>query len=297
MTPTIPATPQPPAAGRPAGFTLVEIIVVISIIALLLGLVVPSLNSMWAESKGAETEQFLKGTIASARARAYGDRERGLFFMLDGDVQKIFPIEAEPVDPTDAADKGVVDAAAADRFRIADGNVVMLSRPFRVTPRAAVDETIWDATDLAATGYDQVDSDLEHHRNFFTMIFSPEGRLIVGRDVLIHDPDGDGDQRGDRTGLPVSGTSNWQTESGDQPLPKASGPGTGSDVLTDMIVDSGDVAINFPSVDGLLVYDDATFAEQPTPELKREYLIRTGAPLYVSRLSGAVVRGPLGENE
>ena len=55
------------------------------------------------------------------------------------------------------------------------------------------------------------------------------------------------------------------------------------------------VAINFPSVDGLLVYDDSLFNEFDVDKDKRDFLFRTSQPIYVNRLTGSVVRGPVGE--
>jgi hypothetical protein len=56
------------------------------------------------------------------------------------------------------------------------------------------------------------------------------------------------------------------------------------------------VALNFPSVDGLLLYDDSVFNEFTDEEEKREFLLSTGAPLYVNRMTGSLIRGPAGEN-
>jgi hypothetical protein len=67
--------------------------------------------------------------------------------------------------------------------------------------------------------------------------------------------------------------------------------------LEDLVTDLADEPIDFHSVDGLLVYDNATFREYGDPAQRREYLLRTGQPLYIARHSGEVVRGPLGENK
>ena len=65
-----------------------------------------------------------------------------------------------------------------------------------------------------------------------------------------------------------------------------------------LVVDEqGDVAVNFPSVDGLLVYDDSSFNNLESEEAKRDFLLRTGRPFYISRMTGAVIRGPRGEAE
>ena len=289
----------------------------VAIIAALLGLIVPSVNSMWRESKNAETEQMLTGALAATRAQAYHNKQRGLFFMLDGDVQKIYPIEAEPPDPTIYTDPAVThedtepafavtDGMAANRFKISDGKVITLSKPFRVVPRAVVDVNTtgatadtWEADEINRQDYaaNLASNELQRHRNFFTMVFSTDGQLLVGLDVLIHDPDSfldesKEDEKGDRTALEVGDPNQWYTRTGLAQI----GP-VASSKLPHMLVDEADVAMNFPSVDGLLVYDDSSFMEQPTADLRRKFLLDTGQPLYVSRLSGAVIRGPLGENE
>ena len=54
-------------------------------------------------------------------------------------------------------------------------------------------------------------------------------------------------------------------------------------------------AVNFPSVDGLLVYDDSLLRDAEAAVDKREVLLRTGVPVYINRLTGAIVEGPVGE--
>ena len=56
-------------------------------------------------------------------------------------------------------------------------------------------------------------------------------------------------------------------------------------------------AINFPSVAGVLVYDDDLFGRLSDPEAKRDFLLRSARPLYVNRVTGQVLAGPLGQNE
>jgi hypothetical protein len=44
---------------------------------------------------------------------------------------------------------------------------------------------------------------ITRHRNFFSVVYSPNGELVVGRDVLIADKDEDKNLLGDITGLSV----------------------------------------------------------------------------------------------
>jgi hypothetical protein len=64
---------------------------------------------------------------------------------------------------------------------------------------------------------------------------------------------------------------------------------------TDLIADSDGTALNFPSVDGLLVYDESLFAGAGDAKDKRKFLIESGLPFYVHRFTGVVIRGPVGE--
>ena len=57
-------------SDRRRGFTLVELMVVVGIIAVLLGLLVPTVSTMWQQGKGAQAEQELKGVLAFARSKA-----------------------------------------------------------------------------------------------------------------------------------------------------------------------------------------------------------------------------------
>ncbi len=284
---------------RPSAFTLTEMIVVVAIIVIILAAVLPSLSSTWAQRKAADAETTVRGAIATARMQALGNTERGLLFVVDPDsgAQKIYPIRAEPRDP--ATEGPLTDESTANRFVVLPGQVQTLPLPYRVAPRSLVDETspgnwVWDDTELTNQDYNGApQTTLELHRNFFTVIFSPDGQLSVGRDVLIHDPDaqssGLGFGKGDRTGLDVSDdVPNWYDGTAQQPFDAKP---------SDMVADAaGSVAINLRSVDGLLVYNDDAFSELPTPVDKRDFLLRTAQPLYISRLSGAVVRGPRGEN-
>lgn len=296
------------AAGHRKGLTLVEMIVVVAIIVVLLAAALPTLNATWDERKAADTETKLRGALASVRARALNDRERGLLFVVDPvtDSQLLYEIVADPYDPNDPADMGTdgpaaSEQAAANRFRVVDTRVIRMPRPYRVVPRYVLEDPsgdpgkVWSEDELARTDYRASTDEAQRHRNFFTAIFRPDGELRVGRSVLIRDPDKAGDDDlGDLTGLPVADTAKWWQYDVDPPGVKDLDPVAGNLGLQDVLVDELDVAINFPSVDGFLVYSDAVFADQPTPADGRQHLIDRGEPLFVARLSGEVIRGTAG---
>ncbi len=302
------------------------------IIALLLAMALPSFTSTWQERKLAQTLTILHGVLTSTRAKALNTSERGLFFYIDPLTrrQMIMPIVADPPNSDQASheysiDCGlteapdlpdpitdcITDLMAEHRFRPVEGEVYELPVPIRVAPRNIVDSARWPESDIAHDHFNQVsESDWPRHRNFFTVLFGADGKLIVGRDVLIHDvalrKPGSLDHFAVRTGyytkLRVDDPTHYYVH--DENTRKKLDPG--DKTLYDMIVemDASDQpvpnAINFTSVDGLLVYDESVLADMPYEDgqtFKGEYLLGQGRPLYIDRLSGAVLQGPIGENE
>jgi prepilin-type N-terminal cleavage/methylation domain-containing protein len=213
-----------------------------------------------------------------------------------------------------------------DRFRVVDGQIIALPAPLRVCPRNAVDDNdnnptteppamnpanpllsdayLWNSAELSEEAYDKVGyMQAQRHRNFFTIIFDRDGQLVSGRSVLVQDlfsaPAGTMQGPGQRTRLTagVAVPKLW--------TPLATGyligtvfdalPGATTGVtLDDLLIDKGFTAINFVSADGLLVYDEDVYREQPTGVDKRKYLIDYGQPYFVSRF-GEIVQGQRGK--
>lgn len=271
-----------------------------------------------------------------ARAQRPNSTESGLLFYLDrSGAQQVVAIEqvnregavsvaAECNNDHPKNNPGMMYNREAwlDVFHVVGDSPYTLPPPMRVTPRYAV---LPDATPSMFTFSDDelANSDFEkpfsavfdvaqRHRNYFTIIFDNRGEMRVWRPVLILDYDRDGNSRGDVTGLPVGfdtagnkpNVNKYFDIDGVPPLintfrGKPTGGGEKETICYLVVEDakaSDPVAINFPSVDGLLVYDDSAFSEAGDPAAKREYLIRSAQPFYVNRLTGAVIRGPLGEN-
>jgi hypothetical protein len=205
-------------------------------------------------------------------------------------------------------------------FTVSGDRTYALPTPMRVVPRYAVCGA--QGTPTACAGYDETsalfsaeelaNNDFanpptgthvaQRHRNYFAIVYSPDGELEVDRDVLIRDVDADCDVEkptgGDITGIRVGAADctalvpnyfNWSTNQA-QPIgtPGVEWLVTGAD-------NNATNAINFPSVDGLLVYDDSLFNEAGDATAKRKYLLESAQPFYIQRLTGAVVRGPVGE--
>ena len=325
-----------PHSGRPA-FTLVEMLTVVAIIALILGMAIPSFSDMWEDRKLAGAITTMHGVLRSTRARAMHQNELGLFFYIDPHTkrQRIVPIEPDPPDDdplchefqTDCGgDPNDLDFSISDcvtapmaeyRYRVVAGDAYELPAPVRVAPRSILDfkskgKPLWTDLEIAHDSYNvPVDGGRPLHRNFFTIIFGSDGRMVVGQPVIIRDialrnPDtGEhfaGAHRGYRTGLRVHDPTDYYTNDVKNPDETESLDPVGSKHLFDIIVDAEDetTALNFTSVGGLLVYDESQLADQPYEEdgtLKREFLVAHGQPIYVSRLTGEILEGPDGENK
>ncbi len=292
-------------------FTLVEMVVVIVVILIIVGLVVPAAAALWNERKMSGAINIVKGLLMTSRAHALkaGGVETGfLAFVDDKGVQHFVSIE-QPAERLD-------DPAWQHVFVIRGTRDQVLPAPMRVVPRYVVDDpdadqegwaTFSDA-ELDNNDFDNVEGNqAQRHRNYFTMVYSTDGHLLINRDVLIQDRDADQDTFGDRTGLAVGpGDPNDNVNDGTTEnfydirtdAPTDFDPLNPGITIESLAVDGSatPVAINFSSVDGLLVYDDSLFKEVPQSE-KRAVMLRTAQPLYVSRFTGATIRGPVGENE
>lgn len=306
-------------------FTLVEMVIVIGIIILLAGLVLPAASQMWRDRKLADAQNMVSGMLMVARAKALEGNagETGLFFYLDDQgVQHVAAISQDPGDPANTTWQ--TESRWHNVFTVSENRTYTLPAPMRVVPRNAVcgeagsgtacdgyDEKyeLFSSDELANNDFANAKIDADHqvgqmHRNYFTIIYSPDGELKVARDVLIRDVDADCNENpgggGDVTGLHVGTTDcsvpnvmqyykQDQNNTPDNICPK------NPPQPVDYLVTNSDIAINFPSVDGLLVYDDSLFNEAGDAEARRKFLLESAQPFYIQRLTGAVVRGPVGE--
>ena len=305
-------------------FTLIEMMVVVAIILVILGFALPAASSLWEERKAAETVNTIQGLLMTSRARAMqADAvETGFLAYVDSQgTQHLVSIEQRRDKLSDPNWSDVfvigeypeIDPLPEGREPLVSGGADhTIPAPRRVIPRYAVEVNPAGGT-TASPKYFEIDElgnddfvdppgdQAQRHRNFFTMIFSTNGQLIVGRNVLIQDidkilqVDTDDTPRGDRTGLPVSvdePIEYFKTDDNSMvPLNFV-----GDQAARNFIVSAadGDKAVNFPSVDGLLVYDESLYSGLTVDE-KREFLIDTAQPLYVSRWTGTLIVGPVGE--
>ncbi len=295
-------------------FTLIELAIVIAIIITIVTFILPSATAMWENRKLADAENILRGLLSTARSQAQRSSglESGLFFYVSSDgVQRIVAIEK------DAVNAGNI--AWQDVFRVNADRTYSFTAPIRAVPRYVVnppgtalgdDTYTFSASELAnnvdieqptPSGINQG----QRHRNFFTMIYSKQGQLLIRRDVLILDEDRSLDGFGDVTGLLISydkadDKPDIEKRHTQQDTVVNIDPTDPPEKIPYLLTDLDDIAINFPSVDGLIVYNDAAFREltiDPSLAVEaRNFLLRTGQPFYVNRWTGAIVRGPLEEN-
>ncbi len=298
-------------------FTLIELAIVVAIIVTIVTLIVPSATAMWENRKLVDAENVLRGLLSTARshARRTSGLESGLFFYVDGNgVQRIVAIGQD--------EENAGSIAWQDVFRVNADRTYSFSAPFRAVPRYVVNPTGTDPNDAVYTfSVSELANDVsiesptpsgvnqaQRHRNFFTMIYSKEGQLLIRRDVLILDEDRTGNGFGDVTGLLISYDKSGDLPDVDERFTQQdlkvnidpTATGIPPEKIPYLVTDIDGIAIDFPSVDGLLVYNNSAFSELTSdPSLAaetRDFLLNTGQPFYVNRWTGAVVRGPLAEN-
>jgi type II secretory pathway pseudopilin PulG len=315
-------TASPARSSAAPAFTLVEMIVVVAVIVVVLGFILPAASTLWNERKNSQAINAVQGLLMTTRARAMAADgvQSGLLAFVDKDgTQRMVSIaKLDPVNSTTRREQYKTVRIYGENvgiFEITDDREVALPQPMRVVPGEVADINEFSAAELTnndfANPIEDVD-EAQRHRNFFTVIFSTDGNLLVKRDVLIRDEDNDDppDGLGDRTGLRVGPGPPQDEPKTTQyycvnSCPEGTEPGDAIDIDPDgdpeeipfLVIDEDDeVAINFAPVDVLLVYDDSSFNEVTTSQ-KREVLTLQGQPLYVNRWTGAVIKGPVGETE
>ena len=179
-------------------FTLIEMVVVITIILIIVGLVLPAASTLWGERKLAQTVNAVQGLLMTSRADATatdGVESGFLSFVDDDGTQHLVAIEQSR--------ENIANLAWQNVFVISDDPDQLLPAPMRVVPRYVVEEPgappdpeTFSGLELANNDFRDKPDDVDEpqrHRNFFTVVFTTDGHLLVNRDVLIYDVDADRD--------------------------------------------------------------------------------------------------------
>ena len=327
-----PVAGAPGSAPRFRGFTLVELLTVVAIMVILLAIVAPAASRMWGQRNEANAANTLRGLLASARTQAIRTGERGLFFFVDQNdhVQRVVFLEADPPNYTEAGqdacdctgrvaccdhsaatdcdltatEQCVTQVEAINRFRVVPGSLYTIPAPYRMAPSWVLDAT-WSGhgtwpTQLVNAKYRDAETDTpRYQRNFFTILFNNRGEMIVGRNILIHDPDvrennGNGDGFGDLTGLAIGPVDEAWTalQSSGAYSSAAISTESGADLFDIVTLASGRAA-NFVSAAGVVIYDDSDVQDLSGDDI-RAYLLQQAEPFYVTRITGDIIAGPKG---
>ncbi len=117
--------------SRRAGFTLLEICLVIAIVLILFGLAVPSVQGLFAEQRLKQTFEQFDDFVRRAQMRATSER-RAMVMIWDGEGITVQPDEPKEDD----------SAAAGDYFAFVDGKIA-LERPAALEKKPAVEWLFW----------------------------------------------------------------------------------------------------------------------------------------------------------
>ena len=117
--------------SRRAGFTLLEICMVVVIILLLFGLAVPSINALFAEQRVKKTFERFDDFVRRTQLRAATER-RAMVMIWDGEGITVQPDEPKEDD----------SASEGDYFAFSDGTIA-LERPAALEKKPPVEWLFW----------------------------------------------------------------------------------------------------------------------------------------------------------
>jgi len=289
---------------RRPSFTLVELLVVVSLIILILAIVGPAMSTMWKQRYEAASTQQVKGMLEVARNRAMSHRKAyGVLFYVDKDafqraafiISDSVPVPNCP--PAVAMNESAYFNLTADRFRVdAQQTIYRFGGGWRV-----------GYSELILKGVFRFDGDMRDlglQQDYFVVIFSPDrqrdavGIFVNNERVLtryiISDADKDGDRIGDVTNMPLIDIEDrWTNLNGDVMLlncdPIYNILDMDDDKKFDMQVDG------FLNRWGVILYNYAEAKElQGDTNALMSYIKMESIPIYLTR-HGDIVMGPRGE--
>ncbi|MHA2279467.1 MAG: pilus assembly FimT family protein [Promethearchaeota archaeon] len=242
---------------RKRSFTLIEMMVVVSVIIIILALVLPAISTMWEQTHVKNAHHQIENLLKVARARsldisniAYGV----LFYIHPADNREV-AVFIDALTYPIAKDEVWLDVC--DRYQV-DTKRYFMEDNVRVAAHRMLE---WENEDLLNADYRT-----GKQKNFFAIVFA-RGRRSQIRPFILYDVDNNDDELGDITGLAVGDTI-----------------GEHGGVLRDILIDENAERREISTDWGFVIYDENVFRE-----MSPDYLhLVPYLPYYLTRYGTTV---------
>jgi len=248
---------------RRKSFTLIELVVVISVILIILALALPAVNTMWQQTHVKNANHQISNLLKVARARSEDicNIAYGVLFYVDPDTNQEVAVFIDALTYPIADDETYPDVCHRYRVDTTAGQYIFSMKNFvRIAPYKSIN---WTSDELLNRDYQS-----GKQRNFFAIIFARGFRTQV-KPFLLYDPDGDDDGLGDITSLPVGDTV-----------------GEFGGVMRDIVEDAAEERLMIETDWGFRIYDENVFKELSPDNINlvpylNYYLSRYGQTVFL----------------
>jgi prepilin-type N-terminal cleavage/methylation domain-containing protein len=174
------------SANLRAGFTLLEMMLVLGVVAVFLGMTLPSVMKIFGQQKLTESAEKVRTAIASARARAI---DSGIIYQFccepKGSNYVVVPFEADHVNSRDASQSGAINLVSRGSGRLPAGvffNTAALGMsgvvatglgPHKLAPAAL--DGLPNASDLGNVAWAP------------PILFKPDGSATMDAEIIVSD--------------------------------------------------------------------------------------------------------------
>ncbi len=174
---------------RKAGFTLIEMLVVISIIAIMISLTVPAINNMVQSQRLTSAKNLIRTALAQAQAYAVKERKyAGLRFQEDrAGRQYIILVESKNITIIDGLNYGAWNNFQMQNLYTPVDNVLPMALPVGIAVLPTY-RSLWEIDFLPDNGDGIVgpgdgdgiiDPDELAEATTFCILFNPSGQLVM----------------------------------------------------------------------------------------------------------------------